>query len=46
MLEIDQERKLQEADEIAGGSLFRELEEQVRRARQRSTEDTEIRSLD
>ena len=42
MLEIDQDRKLQEADDIAAGSLFRELEEQVRRARQRSTEDTEI----
>jgi adenylate cyclase len=42
MLEIDQERKLHEADDIAAGSLFRELEEQVRRARQRSIEDTEV----
>jgi rhamnogalacturonan endolyase len=43
MLEIDEQRKLQEADDIAAGSLFRELEEQVRRARQRSTGDTEVR---
>jgi predicted component of type VI protein secretion system len=43
MLEIDENRKLQEADDIAAGSLFRELEEQVRRARQRSIGDTEVR---
>lgn len=42
MLEIDEARKLQEADDVAGNSLFRELQEQVRRARQRSTGDTEI----
>ncbi|HYO23490.1 MAG TPA: FHA domain-containing protein [Lacipirellulaceae bacterium] len=42
MLEVDEHRILQEADEIAGNSLFRELQEQVRRARQSSTGDTEI----
>jgi predicted component of type VI protein secretion system len=41
MLAIDEERKLQEADDIAGNALFRELQEQVRRARQSST-DTEV----
>jgi pSer/pThr/pTyr-binding forkhead associated (FHA) protein len=42
MLEIDVERTQQEADDIAAGSLFRDLEEQVRRARGRSSEETEI----
>jgi pSer/pThr/pTyr-binding forkhead associated (FHA) protein len=42
MLEIDEQRKLQEADDIAAGTLFRELEEQVRRARGHSSEETEI----
>jgi predicted component of type VI protein secretion system len=43
MLEIDEQRKLQEADDIAGNSLFRELQDKVRRARQGSTGDTEVR---
>ena len=47
MLEIDEQRKLQEADDIAGNSLFRELQDKVRRARQGSTQgsagDTEVR---
>jgi pSer/pThr/pTyr-binding forkhead associated (FHA) protein len=43
LLEIDEQRKLQEADDIAGNSLFRELQEEVRRARQRSSDDTEVR---
>jgi pSer/pThr/pTyr-binding forkhead associated (FHA) protein len=43
MLAIDEERKLQEADDIASNSLFRELQEKVRRARQGSTGETEVR---
>jgi pSer/pThr/pTyr-binding forkhead associated (FHA) protein len=42
MLEIDEERTLQEADDIAAGLLFRELEEKVRRVRGRPTDDTQV----
>jgi pSer/pThr/pTyr-binding forkhead associated (FHA) protein len=42
LLEVDEQRLLQEADDIAGNSLFRELQEQVRRARQSPTGDTEV----
>lgn len=42
MLEIDFERQQQEADDIAGNSLFRELQERVRRTKLNPTEDTQI----
>jgi hypothetical protein len=42
MLEIDRDRQQQEADDIAGNSLFKELQERVRRTKLNSTEDTQI----
>jgi hypothetical protein len=41
MLEIDEMRKQQEADEIAGKSLFRELQEQARRMKRDGGEETQ-----
>lgn len=42
MLELDEERLLREADDIAGNSLFQELQEQVRRSKLNSTGETKI----
>jgi pSer/pThr/pTyr-binding forkhead associated (FHA) protein len=42
MLEIDRDRQQQEVDDIAGNSLFQELQERVRQAKLNSTEDTQI----
>ncbi len=41
MLEIDRDRQQQEADEIAAHSLFRELQDRVRQAKLKATEDTQ-----
>lgn len=40
MLEIDRDRQQQDADEIAGNSLFQELQEHVRRAKLSASDDT------
>ena len=42
LLELDQERLLQEADDIAGNSLFQELQERVRKSKLNPTEDSQI----
>jgi predicted component of type VI protein secretion system len=42
MLEIDRERQQQEADDIASNSLFRELQDRIRRSKHNSTGDTQI----
>lgn len=39
MLELDVDRQRQEADEIAGNSFFRELQEKVRQAKLNPTEE-------